>query len=93
MIEVLRVLVSVLIVASLLTIVGYLVVFLTVVAWTVLSRPGGSPGQALADELDEVLAEILGHPVPSEPRLPAREAPTGTAGTRRHAHGWGRGSS
>jgi len=56
-IDFLRIVVGVLLAASLATIVAYAVVFLSVAAWTVLSHRG-SPRDSLADELDEFLAGL-----------------------------------
>jgi hypothetical protein len=64
MVEILRILLGVLVVASLATIVAYVVVFLGVAAWAVLTRSRRDP---LADELDSVLAEIVGPRVPLAP--------------------------
>ncbi|MDA8148675.1 MAG: hypothetical protein M0Z93_07855 [Actinomycetota bacterium] len=57
MIDVLRIVLGVLVGASLATIAGYVVVFLAVAAWTVLTSSRRDP---LADELDRVLADIVG---------------------------------
>lgn len=70
MVEVLRIVLGVLVVVSLATIVAYALVFLAVAAWTVLTASRRDP---LADELDRVLAEIVG------PRAPLARAP-GPAG-------------
>jgi hypothetical protein len=56
-IEVLRVLVTALVVGSLVTIVGYALAFAAAAVRTLFAARRGSP---LADELDRVLAEILG---------------------------------
>ena len=69
MVEILRIFLGVLVVASLATIVGYVAVFLGVAAWSVITR---SRRDALADELDSVLAEIVG---PRQPLAPAARSP------------------
>ena len=64
-IEILRIFLGVLVVASLAAIVAYALAFLGVAAWTVLTRSQRDP---LRDELDRVLAEIVG---PRGPGVPA----------------------
>jgi len=61
MVEVLRIVLGGLVVVSLVAIVAYVVVFLVVAAWTVFTSSRRDP---LADELDRVLAEIVGPQVP-----------------------------
>lgn len=61
MVEVLRIVLGVLVVASLATIVAYIVVFFGVAAWTALTSHRRDP---LADELDRVLAGIVGPGAP-----------------------------
>lgn len=56
MVEALRVGLGVLVVASLIILVAYVVGFLAVVLWTVLRRSRRDP---LAEELDQILDEIL----------------------------------
>lgn len=69
MVDVLRILLGVLMVASLVTIIAYVVIFLAVAAWTVLSSSRRDP---LADELEDALAEILG--APGATRRPGRRS-------------------
>ncbi|MDA8355751.1 MAG: hypothetical protein M0Z95_05545 [Actinomycetota bacterium] len=57
MVELLRIVLGALVVASLAAIVVYVVAFVAVAAWTVLTSHWCDP---LADELDRVLAEIVG---------------------------------
>ncbi|MHB1716999.1 MAG: hypothetical protein ACYCV5_06655 [Acidimicrobiales bacterium] len=57
MIDVLSIVLGVLMVASLATILAYVVIFLSVTAWTVL-RHRGSRRDPPADELDVFLAEL-----------------------------------
>ena len=64
MVEFLRIVLTVLVAVSLATIVAYLFVFLGVAAWTALTSSRRDP---LADELDRVLAEIVG---PRAPLMP-----------------------
>ncbi len=68
MVEMLKIVLGVLVAASLATIVAYVLVFLGVAAWAVITRPHRDP---LADELDQVLAEIVG---PRPALVPAAEA-------------------
>lgn len=82
MVEVLRIVLGVLVVVSLATIVAYVLVFFAVAAWTVLT---GSRRDPLRDDLDRVLAEIVG------PRAPLARAPgpagqLGGEGTERGQH-------
>jgi hypothetical protein len=65
MVELLRIVLGVLVVASLATIVVYVVAFVAVAAWAVLTSHRREP---LADELDRVLAEIV------EPQVPIASA-------------------
>ncbi|HEX9031491.1 MAG TPA: hypothetical protein VF834_06565 [Streptosporangiaceae bacterium] len=68
MVEMLCVSLGVLVVASFATIAVYVLVGAAVMAWTLL---GTSRRDQPADELDRVLAEILGWPMPerlAEPR-------------------------
>jgi len=59
MIDVLQIVLGVLVVASLATVLAYVVIFLSVTAWTVLRhRHRGSQRDPLADELDAFLAEL-----------------------------------
>lgn len=64
MVAILHILLGVLVAASLATIVAYVLAFLGVAAWTVLTRSRCDP---LRDELDGVLAEIVGPRVPGVP--------------------------
>jgi len=57
MIDLLQIVLGVLVVASLATILAYVVIFLSVTVWTVL-RHRGSRRDPLADELDAFLAEL-----------------------------------
>lgn len=57
MVEALRVLLELLVVASVLTIAVYVVVFVALATWTVLGRGRRNP---LAGDLDRALDEILG---------------------------------
>jgi len=69
MVEVLRVLLGVLVVASLVTIAVYVLVSMAVAAMTVLGA--GRRDQSI-DELDQVLAEILGPRAPQTVGGPGR---------------------
>lgn len=55
MVDVLRILLGVLMVASLATIAAYVVLFFLVAAWTLIRRP---PHDPLGEELDQILAEV-----------------------------------
>lgn len=70
MVEVIRMTLDGLVAACLLAIAAYVLVFLAVAAWTVVGARRRDP---LADELDEILAGILG------PRTPAGAAQPGDA--------------
>lgn len=57
MVDVLRILLGVLVVASLVTIAAYVVLFFLAAIWTLIRGPRRDP---LREELDQLLAEVLG---------------------------------
>ncbi|MDA8357385.1 MAG: hypothetical protein M0Z95_14080 [Actinomycetota bacterium] len=79
MVDVLRIMLAVLVAASLTMIVAYVVVFLGMAAWTVFTSPRRDQ---LAEDLDRALAEIVGPRVPTAP--PAKPSSyAGSGGLRR----------
>ena len=58
MVNVLHILLGVLVAASLVTIVAYAVIFVSIAAWTAVGHGRSSRRDPLAVELDELLAEL-----------------------------------